>query len=271
MKKLLIIVLGIGAAVGIAVGLNRQNPSAAQSGLPAGIPATKATDALAGQVAETEEMGSAVPAVHAEVAATAPELPAASTAPGPAAKSVNAIFAQAIEALISPQADHEQRKAAWKRLRKSGKLDDAIVELEQRTANDPRSAQNMSALGQAYYKKAGQIEDIREQAILAMKADQTLEAALNLDPSDWEARFTKTAGMSYWPTQLNKGPEVIAGFEQLIQQQEARFAEPGFAETYLLLGNYYQTLGQPEQAARIWQRGASQFPNDEELKAKLAK
>src|SRR5215468_3579417 len=102
-----------------------------------------------------------------------------------------------------------------------------------------------------------------------MKADQTLEAALNLDPSDWEARFTKVAGMSYWPTQLNKGPEVIAGFEQLIQQQEARPAESGFSETYLLLGNYYQTLGQSEQAIRIWQRGASQFPNDEDLQAKL--
>ena len=271
MKNLTIIMLGIGATVGIILALPRQNPPAARSEGVAETGPVAETNNPRPQPAEMETAHRDVP-VQRGVAVEGSSAGAASTSnPLSSGKGSNVAFAQLLETLVSAQSDHAQRKAAWKKLRKSGKLDDAIIELEQRAANDPRSSQNLSALGQAYYKKAGQIEDIREQAILAMKADQTLEAALNLDPSDWEARFTKIAGMSYWPTQLNKGPEVIAGFEQLIRHQESQSSELRSAEPYLLLGNYYQTLGQPEQAAQIWQRGAAQFPADEDLKAKLAK
>ena len=60
----------------------------------------------------------------------------------------------------------------WKQLREAGKLDQAISELEQRVASDPRSAENAAALGQAYLQKCGTIKDVREQGILAMQADK---------------------------------------------------------------------------------------------------
>ena len=116
------------------------------------------------------------------------------------------VFNQAIETLLSPQASYDQKKAVWKQLKATGKLDEAVAELEQRVASDPNSADAATALGEGYYKEAGQTDDVREKAMLAMKADQTLEAALNLDPSSWDARFTKTVGMSYWPPGAEQGP-----------------------------------------------------------------
>lgn len=177
---------------------------------------------------------------------------------------------ETIETLVSPQASFEQKQAAWKRLKNSSQLDMAIQELEQRMANEPGRVENVAALGQAYLKKCGNIQDVREQAILAMKADQTLDAALSLDPTHWEARYTKAVGMSYWPAELNKGGEVIAQFHALIQDQEAQLAQPHFARSYAWLGDQYKKAGQMDYAAQVWQRGAALFPDNEELKRRLA-
>jgi hypothetical protein len=111
---------------------------------------------------------------------------------------------------------------------------------------------------------------MREQAILAMKADQLFDATLNLDSSHWEARFSKAVSMSYWPAELKKGPEVIENFRTLIQQQETRAPQPEFAKTYLFLGRQYQKSGYPDYATQVWQRGTGLFPDDEELKKELS-
>jgi tetratricopeptide (TPR) repeat protein len=129
------------------------------------------------------------------------------TKPGPrpvAAAAINpaldtAFVSRTVDVLVSTQSSFEQKREAWKQLRESGKLDQAIAELEQRTANDPRVAEYPATLGQAYLKKCGTIQDMREQGILAMQADKLFDTALSLDPSSWDARFTKAVGLSYWP------------------------------------------------------------------------
>src|SRR5260221_13964884 len=93
-----------------------------------------------------------------------------------AATEAKLVLDEAVETLVSPQAGFEQKQAIWKQLKEIGKLDEAISALEQRMANDPRTAAYSAALGQAYLKKCALIGDVRDQAILAMKADQTLEA-----------------------------------------------------------------------------------------------
>ena len=72
--------------------------------------------------------------------------------------------------------------------------------------------------------------------IMAMQADQNFDEALKLDPSNWDAQFYKAAAMSYWPAELNKGPEVVQRLAALIDQQEAQNPKPEFARTYALLG-----------------------------------
>jgi tetratricopeptide (TPR) repeat protein len=265
MKKCLIAMAMFGVLIGVAFSFHR--PRTAM--LSAEETATRSTpDRSLEQPLPTKEVAATPEESRpSPTAANGREQtpPAATTA-----RDAGLVFNEAIETLVSPQASFDQKQVAWKQLKERGQLDMAISELEERTANDPERAENVAALGQAYLKKCGVIQDVREQAILAMKADQTLESALSLDPSNWEARYIKTVGMSYWPPQLNKGREVIEQFQTLIQDQEAQPAQPHFARPYVWLGDQYKKADQADYAVQVWQRGAAFFPNNEELKTRLA-
>jgi tetratricopeptide (TPR) repeat protein len=125
-------------------------------------------------------------------------------------------------------------------------------------------------LGQAYLQKLGTTQDIRQQAILAMQADQTFDQALTLDPNNWDARFYKAAALSHWPADLNKSQEVMQNLSTLIDQQETRTPQPEYAQSYVLLGDQYLKAGYPDDARQMWQRGAALFPQNEVLQNKLA-
>jgi hypothetical protein len=190
---------------------------------------------------------------------------------GPSPTSPEAIaFAAAIDTLTSPHSTYSEKQAAWKQLQDSGRLADAAAELEKLKAADPTNALYPAALGQAYLKLCATSTDVRAQGIWAMTADTDFEAALNLDPSNWDARFTRAMAMSYWPDNLNKGGEVIQQFNLLIQQQEQQAPQPQFAQTYEWLGKQYQKTGQTDAAQQIWQRGATLYPNNQSLQSLLA-
>ena len=52
-------------------------------------------------------------------------------------------------------------------------------------------------------------------------------------------------------------------------QQEELPRSPQHAQTYLMLGNTYQQIGDAEKARATWERGLSLFPNAEELRKQL--
>jgi hypothetical protein len=264
MKRMMWAVLGGGLLVGMGFWVARR---------PA-VPAPVAESA--GAAVAATDPGSPAPAVVVAAPARLPDrpkpaLPEPKPAAAPRPGSLdNATLVQMVDWLVSPRAPHEQKEAAWKRLRETGQLDQAISELEQRMASEARPAEYAAALGQGYLKKCAVLQDVREQGILAMQADKLFDAALNLDPANWEARFTKAVALSYWPASMNKGDEVIQHFRTLIQQQEAEAAQPHFAESYLWLGDQYQKAGQGDYAQTVWQRGAAWFPAHDGLKNRLA-
>jgi len=269
MKRLILIMFGLGALIGLTVYLNRPEPPPVSQAEPLAEPGSSQT--IQNRQAAQPQAGRPAPPsqVVAETRAPRPaSLPSAPSAP-PRPEAPIA-FNHTLDVLVSAQASHEQRQAAWQQLREAGKLDQAIGELEQRAANDPRMAEYPAALGQAYLQKCGTIKDVREQGILAIQADKVFDTALSLDPWNWEARFTKAVAMSYWPSSMNKGQEVMAHFQALVQQQEAQAPQPQFAETYLLLGDQYNKAGHSEEARKVWDRGAAWFPQHEGLKNKLA-
>jgi cytochrome c-type biogenesis protein CcmH/NrfG len=189
--------------------------------------------------------------------------------PDPAATTKLA-FKQSMDTLLSPSSTYEQRQAAWKQLMDAGQLDQAVAQLQQLMAANPQLPQYPSALGVAYLKQCSLTDDIRQQGILALNADQLFDTALNLDPTDWEARYTKAVAMSHWPASLNKGQDVVDNFLTLIQQQQSLPVETQFALPYLRLGDYYQKAGNAASALNAWQQGASLFPANEDLKSRLA-
>jgi hypothetical protein len=208
------------------------------------------------------------PAQPGEPSTAPPSASSAAVTPNPALDA--ALVSRTVDALVSSQVAYQQKRDVWKQLREAGKLDQVIADLEQRTTNETRGAEIPAALGQAYLQKCATIQDMRDQGILAMQADKAFDAALSLDTSNWEARFTKAVAMSYWPPMLNKSDEVIQHFQTLIQQQETQTPQPHFAESYAWLGDQYQKAGRTEDSLAIWQRGASLFPSDEKLQKKLA-
>jgi tetratricopeptide (TPR) repeat protein len=269
MKRLIMAVIGVGVvAVGLGWHLNRSTTRA----VPPAEPATETAPAPAGDAPQAVEPVAAQPEQPAQPAAAPPVAKATPSTAAASAKPVleASLLSRTVDVLVSPQASHQQKQEAWKYLGEAGKLDQAIAELEKRTTNDPGNAECPAALGHAYLHKCGTIQDVREQGILAMQADKLFDTALNLDPSNWEARFIKAVAMSYWPPMLNKGDEVIQHFQTLIQQQEAQTPQPQFAETYAWLGDQYQKAGRADDAKAVWQRGASLFPADEKLRTKLA-
>ena len=158
----------------------------------------------------------------------------------------------------------------WIKLRDEGKINQVISELYDRATNNPSAAEYPAALGQAYLHKIAITKDTRDYAVLGSLADRSFDTALDIDPANWEARFFKATAMSYWPAEMNKRPEVIERFTQLIQDQESQSSQPQFAQSYYWLGETYQKSGRADDADQVWRRGAALFPNDPMLKQKLA-
>jgi cytochrome c-type biogenesis protein CcmH/NrfG len=179
---------------------------------------------------------------------------------------------RAIDALLSSRSSYQEKQTTWKQLQDAGGLDQTIAALKAGMANHPNNAAYPAELGVAYInkvmtaKKSGNYNDI---AILGMQADQSFDAALKLDPSNWEAQYYKAASLAYWPPEMNKGPEVIQRLSNLIDQQETMPPQPQFAQIYVLLGEQYQKAGQSDNAIQTWRRGAAQFPDDPALRNKI--
>ncbi len=177
---------------------------------------------------------------------------------------------QPLETLLSSKSSGAQKQAAWKELIDSGKLDQALAELDRRSVEDPSDSECLAILGLGYLQKAGSLKDFREQGFLGLKADMTLEKALNVDPKNWEARYVRAYAMSMWPPELNKSQEVMESLVTLVEQQESQPPQPHFAQTYVLLGDVYKKAGYADLARETWQRGAQLYPSEPALPQRLA-
>jgi predicted negative regulator of RcsB-dependent stress response len=266
-KTMIVFVLGAGLMAGLMVWANHMRHAPTSTEQPS-------TDAAAPQNVEPAQSAPVHHDQTATVAADSNMLPAHSTAatlpvPDPAADAKLA-FKQSMDTLLSPASTHEQRQAAWKQLMDAGQLDQAVAQLQQLMAANPRSSQYPGDLGEAYLKECTLTKDVREQGILALNADELFDTSLNLDPSNWESRYTKAVALSYWPANMNKGQDVVDNLMNLIQQQQNLPPQTQYALPYLRLGDFYQKTGDTSSALNAWQQGAALFPANEDLKSRLA-
>ena len=259
-------------AVGTVVYFNRQKTPPMPTSVAESLPERTVEPASLGKNVVPEPEAPRTVLANSSEAAT---LPVKRQTAG-ALKPVNAPTAlnQMVDTLVSTQTSFGDKQALWKKIKDEGNLDPAIAELKQRGVDNPNDAEVPATLGQAELQKAGVISQnggsINEMGILGLQADQSFDAALKLDPANWEAQFFKAASMSYWPAELNKGPEVVQRFSALIDQQERMPAQPQFAQAYVLLGDYYQKTGQPDYAKLTWQMGSAKSPGDPTLQKKIS-
>jgi tetratricopeptide (TPR) repeat protein len=186
--------------------------------------------------------------------------------------STNAI-SKAVDALLSAK-NAAQKHALFQQLLQTGQLDQAITELQQRASANPNDPEIPTTLGEALLNKVRSIHDsggdLDQMGILAMQADQSFNAALKIDPQNWEAQFVKASSMYYWPADATRDNGVVQNLSSLIDQQDSMPSQPEFAQTYVLLGNEYQKIGQTDKALATWQLGAQKFPNDPTLQKKIS-
>lgn len=179
---------------------------------------------------------------------------------------------QAVDALLSAKSAREKHELL-QQLVQSGQIDQAIAELKQRAQDNPGDAEIPTTLGEAQLNKLRAMKDAggdpNDIGILAMQADQSFNAALKIDPQNWEAQFVKASSMSYWPADPTRDNDVVQRLSGLIDQQEKTSPQPEFAQTYLVLGNEYLKIGQPDKAMATWQLGAQKFPNEPALQKKI--
>jgi tetratricopeptide (TPR) repeat protein len=266
MKSVVILLAGL--CVGIAAGVLYFK---SQKASPAPAPVVESAPAPAVSAPE--------PAVAINKPTVAPEL-ASTPSPVTTAVASNpeaepaAAFRKTIDALLSPQITPREKHALFEQLRQSGQLDQAITELKRRATDDPTNAQIPTTLGEALLNKVSAIHaaggDVNEMGILAMQADQSFNAALKLDPANWEAQYVKYSTMFYWPANEARDTEAAQKLSSLIDQQEALPQQPHFAQTYVALGNQYQKMGKSDFAEATWRLGLTKFPNDPALQKKLA-
>jgi len=274
MKRLILAVVSVGMIGGATLYLNRQKTAPVSLEEPMAEATstrtpedTRSGKAVVVQQTEPQVSGAAADSIQTPLASPVlnevkPDNATNSTPP--------TAFRQAIDILVSPQTSFQQRQAAWKQLRDAGELDQALATLKQRAADNPSSAEYPTALGEAYVYKLQTIRDFHEVSILALQADQSFNTALGIEPTNWEAKFFKAAALSRWPPEMNKGPEVIQQFSNLIDQQEAMPPQPQFAQTYLLLGDQYRKTGQHDYAVQTWRLGLAKFPGDSALQGRIA-
>ncbi len=175
---------------------------------------------------------------------------------------------EAVARLLDPELGDMERELLWKRVRELGLLDDVVAVFEARVRANPNDPQLQVDLGKAYLQKIFEEGSGPLAGVWATRADQAFDAALALDPQDWQARFTKAVSLSFWPPIFGKQTEAISHFETLIAQQQGQASQPQFAQTYLWLGNLYAQSGKPDLAQATWAAGLQAFPDDADLQDK---
>ncbi len=163
----------------------------------------------------------------------------------------------------------------FQQLVKAGQIDAAIADLQQCAAANPNDPEIPTTLGEALLNKLRDLHDSgkgdnNDMGILAMQADQSFNAALKIDPANYEAQLVKSISQTFWPADPARDGQVVQTLAGLIDRQETMTQQPDFAQTYLYLGNEYQKIGQPDKAQATWQLGLQKFPNDPTLLKKIS-
>jgi hypothetical protein len=263
----ILVILCIAVMAGSIVYLNRQKAPPVAESPPAQITTPTTPEKI------VEAKPEPLPVVSEDVAGPA-QIPAAtSTAIETQSDDSTNFIHKTVDALLSAK-NGPQKHELFQQLIKSGQIDQAIGELKQRALDNPNDAEIPTTLGEAQLNKVGAIHeaggDINEQGILAMQADQSFNAALKIDPANFEAQLVKSISMTYWPAEPARDGQVVQTLSSLIDRQETMPSQPDFAQTYIYLGNEYQKIGQPDKAQATWQLGLTKFPNDPTLQKKIS-
>ena len=202
--------------------------------------------------------------------AAAPTSVADDTKPNNATNSIS----KAVTGLLTAKSAAEKH-GIFQQLIKDGQMDQAIAELKERAAANPNDPEIPTTLGEALLNKVRAAResgtgDMNDIGIMAMQADQSFNAALKIDPKNFEANLVKSISQSYWPANPEMDNDVVQRLSSLIDQQDANSPQPEMVQTYLALIRQHEKMGKNDEAQATILLALQKFPNDPGLQKAAA-
>jgi len=147
-------------------------------------------------------------------------------------------------------------------------FDRSLKFFEKVVADHPNSANLHLNFGFAYVDKipvAGSIT----QVILANNALTEFSKAVELQPS-WLAYYTRGESFLFWPKIFNRASLGVVDLLKAMEIQKKGPRRSYYVKTYIALGDGYWKTDDLTKARAVWQEGLKEFPNNEQLKNRLA-
>lgn len=152
----------------------------------------------------------------------------------------------------------------WREVSKLGIADDLIKELELLLAKNPDDSRLQEMLGNALIAKLRSEEVLSDAERKDVKgaAMDAFDTALDLDPQNQVARFSRAMVNSFGPAVLGGQRKAINDFETLLSQQRQSPLTEDQSHSMFFLSNLYSGSGQADQAAALLAEARSLFPDD---------
>jgi hypothetical protein len=157
-----------------------------------------------------------------------------------------------------------------------GQHERAIKFFESLVEADPNDLNKRLELSAAYVDKiptCGGIAAVVSKGQLATKALDQLKAALKQSPDWWPGLYASSMNHLHWPRALRHTPHAIKHLKHCLQIQSASgdpAGRPYYVRTHILIGDAYAKNGDHDAARKAWRRGLELFPDNPELKKRLA-
>jgi len=147
-------------------------------------------------------------------------------------------------------------------------FDRSIDFFAKQLADHPASANLHLNYGFAYVDKIPVTGSIT-QVILANTALGEFSKTVDLQPS-WIAYYTRGASYLFWPRIFNKASLGVADLEKALALQQNGQKRSYYVRAYVALGDGYCKMEEMDKAWAAWQQGLRQFPDNQQLKDRLA-
>lgn len=146
--------------------------------------------------------------------------------------------------------------------------DRALQFFDRLTAENAHAANAWLNYGFAYVDKIPSAGSIT-QVILANNALAQFTKAIEVSPS-WLAYYTRGNSYLYWPKVFGRAPLGVSDLEHAMSLQEKSRRHAYYVRGYISLGDGYWKTDELEKAKTVWRAGLAEFPDNVQLKTRLA-
>jgi tetratricopeptide (TPR) repeat protein len=176
---------------------------------------------------------------------------------------------QHLELAVSGDPDNPRYASEYRQaIIRCKEFDRSLQFFQKEVSQHPKSANLHLNFGFAYVDKIPVGGSIT-QVILANNALNEFTQAVELEPS-WIAYYTRGVSYLFWPKIFNRAQLGVSDLLKALEIQNKGPRRSYYVKTYIALGDGYWKTDQMEKARAIWQDGLKQFPDNEQLKSRLA-